>query len=103
MAYHITPKRVRLDDLYNEPSLIYLVKNGEHMIERYQSLVCVSIDWGGGYPMPGIKLGKARDSPYYRQEEVNKKGLYTEHEFNKLWKCGSIKVLNSDMIEYISH
>ena len=99
-------KLVRFDDLYSDPSLIYIVKNIENQenpIERFKSLVCVCIDWGSGYPMPGIKLGKARDSPFYKQEEINKNGLYTEREFNKLWKQESIKVFNTDGVRYIPY
>ena len=46
--------------------------------------------------MPGVKLGEARNQPYYTEKEINKDGLYTEAKFIDKWKNGEITIYDDN-------
>ena len=74
------------------------VINEGGIVNTYTLINLVCIDWYGGYPMPGVKLGEARNRPYYTEKEINKDGLYTEAKFIDKWKNGEITIYDNDGI-----
>jgi len=101
MTTNIKSKRARIDDLYNDPDLICIVKCSDNETMKFRSLTCISIMWGMGYSTPGIKLGPVRSSPPYTKKETNKNGLYTEVVFLQKWDNKDIRVFNNEGIELI--
>ena len=99
MTTDIKTKQARIDDLYNDLDLICIVKCPDNETMKFKSLHCISILWGAGYPMPGIKLGPMRSSPPYTRKETNKDGLYTEAVFIQKWNNKDIRVFNSEGVE----
>ena len=103
-------RSVCFGELYNSVSEYYSGKDpttrfidySTEEIQHYTGMYLVCIDWGRGYPMPGVKLGDAKDAPYEYSDMDKNIGLYTEVAFLKLWVEGRIKVYDENNIRLIS-
>ena len=95
-------RKVIFGDIYNNMNIKYKVNSSSTEEKHYTGMHLVCIDWGGGYPMPGVKLGNAKDTPYKFSDIKDDIGLYTEAAFLKLWGEGLIKVYDETNTRLIS-
>ena len=93
-------KKVSFSQIYNNNFIVFNIHNGTSTI-KHIGIHLVCIDWGYGYPMPGIKLGNAKITPYKFSDIKDGFGLYTENEFIKLWEKGQIKVYDETGIQLV--